>query len=97
MYTRDLPVDYPVELFYLPEDPLCHKPRTDAEDDRIRRLAPALVRWLEDAPVRLAEANLVTAEDAAMLAGLGYATGDDNGSKLIDLEDVRERLSPWLD
>ena len=72
----------------------------DAEGNLVSTLritGEGLERWLEDAPARLAEANLVTAEDEAMLAGLGYATGDDDGSKLIDLEDVRERLAPWLE
>ncbi len=94
--TRDNARDHPVELFDLSRDPRCEQDRSGEEPERVARMGRSLLRWLGDAPAELAEHNDIEPGDAAMLAGLGYASEGEEGVALIDMEEVRARLRPWI-
>ena len=95
-YSIDAAMEHPVELFHLVQDPRCERDLAPTERARVDRMGRALLRWLEDAEAGLSERNPIDPDQEAMLAGLGYASQDSQESGLIDLEQVRARLEPWL-
>ncbi len=95
--TTQILDERPIELFHLERDPSCQHNCIEQEQDVVRNLAPQLLAWVEGAGRALAQAQNVDRAGLALIAALGYASGEGADSTGAPLNRARERLKPYLE
>lgn len=98
LVTRDHAAEFPVQLFDLDRDPSCLEDRSADEPERVARMGRELLSWLAAPRASLAAEDEASADTLALLAELGYASGEAGAGGLsrVDPERVRAALAPWL-